>query len=299
MIALLLGVALAADPPVTVHGRAIPDTTTLGSHVRYEVEVVSDPDVEVVLGQPTERLGPFDIVDFGQATTTMRDGKRVTVRWFTLVGWEVGHHLVPTPPVAYRVAGEELATAPGDEARISIESLVEAAESADIRDIAPPEPIPVDWRLPALVAGLVAVLAGLLGLAWWFVRGRTAAAPGQREPAPHERAEHALAVLAAGRQLERGAFKEYYAELSGIVRRYLEDRFGVRAPEMTTEEFLMATARGDALRPDHRALLGEFLAESDLVKFARHRPTIEAAERALAAARRFVADTRPPEVDAA
>ena len=38
--------------------------------------------------------------------------------------------------------------------------------------------------------------------------------------------------------------------------------------------------------------LGEFLGESDLVKFARHRPSTEDGERAYTAARRFVEDTR-------
>jgi hypothetical protein len=88
-----------------------------------------------------------------------------------------------------------------------------------------------------------------------------------------------------------GEFKEFYSTLSDIVRRYLEDRFRVRAPEMTTEEFLAATARGAALERSHRALLGTFLAESDLVKFARFVPTLGDSERAFAAAERFVDDT--------
>ena len=60
---------------------------------------------------------------------------------------------------------------------------------------------------------------------------------------------------------------------------------------MTTEEFLLATARDGRLVAAHRRLLGEFLVESDLVKFARHLPTIADTERAWAAARRFVDET--------
>src|SRR5262249_34141795 len=90
-----------------------------------------------------------------------------------------------------------------------------------------------------------------------------------------------------------GAFKEYYSTLSDIVRAYLEQRFRLRAPEMTTEEFLLTTAREGRLEPVHRRLLGEFLSESDLVKFARHLPTIADSERAWTAARRFVDETAP------
>jgi hypothetical protein len=63
---------------------------------------------------------------------------------------------------------------------------------------------------------------------------------------------------------------------------------------MTTEEFLLTSARGGRLQSGHRALLGEFLSDSDLVKFARHMPTLADSERAFTAARRFVDETAPP-----
>jgi hypothetical protein len=54
---------------------------------------------------------------------------------------------------------------------------------------------------------------------------------------------------------------------------------------------LLASARDGRLQAAHRRLLGEFLAESDLVKFARHMPAIADTERAWDAARRFVDET--------
>jgi hypothetical protein len=71
---------------------------------------------------------------------------------------------------------------------------------------------------------------------------------------------------------------------------------------MTTEEFLMQSARRSVLQGAHRGLLAGFLGESDLVKFARHHPTIDDSERAYDAAKRFVdetAATAPEESDAA
>lgn len=294
MIALLLAAALAADAPVTVTARATPDTATIGSPVRYEVEVAAAPGVEVVLRQPVERLGAFEVVDFGEEPAAERDGRRVVTRWFTLVGFDVGHHLVESPPVAYRTPGADLVRTEPVETRISIESLVgDALAEATLRDIAPPLPVPIDWRGPLAVAGGIALLAAAVGALWWL-RGRRAARAAGPPPAPPDvRALAALAALEVRRLPERGEVKAYYAELSDVVRRYLEDRFGVRAPEMTTEEFLVATARGSALGAPHRGLLADFLRECDLVKFARHRPTLDAAARAMDAARRFVAETRP------
>ena len=169
--------------------------------------------------------------------------------------------------------------------------LGDANDGTDIRDIAGPEAVPRDLR-PWYVAGgaLAALIALVLGWRWWRrrrARSEVAAPP----RSAHEVAADALRALRARRLAEEGAFKEFYSALSDIVRRYLEDRFRVRAPEMTTEEFLAATARGATLERSQRALLGTFLGESDLVKFARFVPTLADSERALVAAERFVDDT--------
>jgi hypothetical protein len=288
----LVGVG-PAHASVQVRAHADPDTTTIGSPVRYTLEVLVDPGVEVVMAQPAESLGKFEIVDFGEEPPRTEDGKQVIGRWFTLRGFEVGNHLVPSPPVSFRAPGEPLTEVTPIETRISIDSLVDRATGVkDLRDIKPPRPVPRDWR-PFLVVGAgVLSLAGVVALIlWWRRRQR---APRAAPPVPADvRAREALARLAAQGLVERGALKDFYAALSTIVRVYLEDRFGLRAPEMTTEEFLAATARDAALTRPQRGSLGEFLHESDLVKFARHVPAAADAERAFAAAGRFVDETAP------
>ena len=295
-VALLLAAAVARadDAPVQVHAHAEPDTVTIGTRFRYVVEVVSAPGAEVVVEQPAERLGDFEILDFGVQPAAQRDGRTVLTRWYQLVGWEVGHHLVKSPPVHYRVAGGELTEAPGEDVGVTVESvLAKTPDATDIRDIKPPEPVPVDWRPYWVLGGALALLAAIAALVW-RIRSRPARAAGALPPRPpHELAAEALAELRRRNLVARGAFKEYYSTLSGIVRTYLEQRFRLRAPEMTTEEFLLTTAREGRLDPGHRRLLGDFLVESDLVKFARHLPTIADSERAWSAAQRFVDETAP------
>lgn len=85
--------------------------------------------------------------------------------------------------------------------------------------------------------------------------------------------------------------KEHEAH-SAIVRGYIERRFGVSAPDMTTEEFL-ATAGGDArFEAEHTASLNAFLTSCDLVKYARHEPTSLEADQAVKTAIAFVEQTR-------
>jgi hypothetical protein len=295
---LLLAVtgAFADDVPVAVVARVEPETVAIGQRFRYVVEVTSARDLEVVVTQPAERIGDFDIVDFGLEPATGHDDRIVLRRWYMLVGYSPGAHVLVSPVVQYRPKGEELRAAPGVETHVTIESaLAKAGDPTDIRDIKAPEPVPVDLRPYYVIAGalLGAVLLALL-VHQLRARARRVAAAAPPRPA-HEIAAEALAQLRARRLVEAGAFKEYYSALSGIVRAYVEQRFEIRAPEMTTEEFLLASARSGKLLGPHRTLLADFLTESDLVKFARHLPAIVDTERAWTAARRLVDETAPVE----
>jgi hypothetical protein len=84
----------------------------------------------------------------------------------------------------------------------------------------------------------------------------------------------------------------FYVALSGIVRRYLEDRFALRSPELTTEEFLDALVDSPELVRAHRRLLQEFLSGADLVKFAHFIPAPDDVEQSITTAQRFLEETR-------
>src|SRR6185312_15161858 len=79
---------------------------------------------------------------------------------------------------------------------------------------------------------------------------------------------------------------------SAIVRAYLERRYEIRAPELTTEEFLQEAVRARGLTAEHRAQLTAFLERCDRVKFAGYRPDETESLATLDAARAFVEDTR-------
>jgi hypothetical protein len=84
----------------------------------------------------------------------------------------------------------------------------------------------------------------------------------------------------------------WFVELSSIVRSYLERRYDIRAPELTTEEFLLVASRAPELTAAHRTQLSQFLERCDRVKFAGYRPDTNESIDTLAAARAFIEDTR-------
>ena len=89
--------------------------------------------------------------------------------------------------------------------------------------------------------------------------------------------------------------REYCFAVSKIIRRYIEERFHVHAPNLTTEEFLrdLVEVQATILEP-HRALLGEFLQHCDLAKFAGVAVSSEDCLAQSQRVRLFVIATRTP-----
>ena len=107
---------------------------------------------------------------------------------------------------------------------------------------------------------------------------------------PHE---IALQYLEEARQLMNPEHaRDYCFAVSSIIRDYVEERFNVHAPRLTTEEFLreLVEVREAMLEP-HRELLGEFLDHCDLAKFAGWHYSMPDLEAMHATARSFVQHT--------
>ena len=288
----------AAPAPVEIQTRVEPKAVTIGTPFRYTMRITADKDIELMVPQLAGQIGDFQVTDFGSAAPREERGRAVLEYWYMLLSYKPGDLIVPGPTVQYRVPGSDLASLAAPDALVMVQSLLDrpgATPPADVRDIKGPVAVPRDYR-PLLWIG--AALLGVIGLVavLYRVLNRGRLAPIVAPRPAHELALEALAKLHAARLLEAGRHEEFYVRLSSIVRDYLEARFHLRAPEMTTEEFLQAAQRDPQLTPPQRSLLGTFLSEADLVKFARYVPAADDAERAYRAAREFVQSTVPREV---
>jgi len=295
--------AVAQEPPsptlaapLTVTTRVEPQKVSIGTPFRYTIRVESGEEAEVVLPLLVDHVGEFLIVNFGAVPEQREKGKRVVESWYDLVGYAAGDKLVQGGVVGYRVAGSELRQVEVPGALIMVESLLPRSDgvvtASEVRDIKGPVRGPRDFTLLWLALAAVATAVLLGGGLYWLRARRRAVAAHAAPPRPaHEVALEALDRLRRAGLLEAGRHAEYYVELSAIVRTYLEARFRLRAPEMTTEEFLQAAQSRPELVAEHRGRLARFLAEADLVKFARHQPSLDESERAQTAARELVEST--------
>jgi hypothetical protein len=168
------------------------------------------------------------------------------------------------------------------------------ANTNDIRGIKPPVEIPNEWLWLWITLAAVLVIA-LAVMAWLLLRKRQALIPLSPPVPPHVRAKQRLA--------EALAFlsdpNRFCTLVSDTTRVYLEERFSLRAPERTTEEFLVELRTSPHLTLDQKQSLGAFLESCDLVKFARFEPTETTLRQLHDAALRLVDETQFDPINAA
>jgi len=143
------------------------------------------------------------------------------------------------------------------------------------------------WCLIALV-----ILGAGAGAYFWFRRRQELAREAAIAARPaHEKALEALEKLQA--MLSEDNYMEFIVEVSRILRVYIQDRYELRAPHRSTEEFLAEASTSEALSPEDQELLGDFLRQCDLVKFALRGAALRQMETLFKTAKQFVVDTIP------
>ena len=166
------------------------------------------------------------------------------------------------------------------------------AYAQDIHDVKSPVDFPPNY-LPLFLILLVVVTFGLTFLLKYFRnKAKNKQMPLQKVRSPWEIALEEIDQLLHSSLLKDEEFNEYFDRLSDIIRRYFEGRFSIRAPEMTTEEFLSSLENYRVLNKEQERILHDFLSSCDLVKFADHIPQSQEIEQCMQLAQTLIHQTK-------
>ena len=254
--------------------------------VFLRVEVTAPSDRKATLPDLRDRVQGFSLAEeFSEDPKTGNDGSVTQV-----MHWR----LLPEPCAAvYKIrpfvvkVSPKLLSAQSDEGKYSFVAGPVYFESPDAR-----EPVtgameadpkrdlpPLSWKLVGWIALALVVAAAILVALVLLVR-YLARRVREHRMSPIERAWVELDRLLKKGLPGRGRYKDFYVELTMVVRRYIQRRYGIRAPHMTTEEFLRAAKPSDELR--------RFLESADMVKFAGVEATPDMADEATDSARGYL-----------
>jgi len=274
-----ISIKLETDPPNVMLERDLMLTLTVESPAGQEIKL---PDLR-------DRFSGFSKVEeFAGERLVAGERARQIFRW----------KLTPEAEKSWRLA--PFAVSVIDTAA---KREVDAFATAPVRFPPPPPRPPVtgeieadpqpEWIPPTPRQVATWIFAALAGIALLFGAFRLLMSLSRRVKearlSPAERAMVELERLLGKHLPERGLFKDFYVEITFVVRRYVERTYGIRAPSQTTEEFLQAIKDHPRFTRAVAASLAEFLNAADQIKFAGVEATPARAEEAVTRVRDYIA----------
>ena len=285
--------------PLTVHVRVDKSKITIAQTLILEFEAAIKPGYDVNMPKVDQAaLENFGIVDWQNLGNRLDANNNVVSAYryrlepllpgkFTIPAFTFEFHDVNQQPVKTY----ELTTDPID---IEVTSVLGDQQGklaiGDIEDVVDMPGRGAVWWLLSIPLLLIAAV-----VIWLYIRKKKVKETVRIYKAPHEIAYARLDTLVKRDMINQGRVKEFYEAISDILRRYIEDRFELKAPERTTEEFLVEIKDTGVLSDADRRALAEFLTHCDLVKFAKHSPTAGQIQRTIDLAKNFIEQTKSDE----
>lgn len=308
--AAMLLIATVIHPASTLRadverGDASPSSTRLLDGDGFSVRVLIDPTIirssdqlritlEFMSESPTIREYDIEFEDHAvwmvqRRSSALRDELRASIRAeFVLEPYLVGEWPTPrfmvTPAKYDGTRGEMLVIKPVEIGVLSV--LDDESDLAEVLDVVdPPDHTGATERTALMLTiALGGALVGGLGVAL-ALRRRSG---GQAIESCDAVALRRLDDLAGSGLMQADTMDRYYLELTTILREYIEQRFGINAPDRTTEEFLRDP--DVTSEPANREFqnLGALLERADGVKFARVTVGTDEAMRAFVMVKDFI-----------
>ncbi len=285
--------------PLTAHVRLDQSTITIAETIILELEAAIEPGYELQMPKVDRVLENFGIVDWDNLGNKLDENNNIVSTYrYRLEPFLSGSYAIPAFIFEFSDANGaeekkyELTTEPID---IEVTSLLGDQRSelviADIEDVVEmPQEISYLWLW--VIGSTIFITA--VGI-WLYLRRKKYTKLIRIFKPAHEIAYERLRALVKDGLINAGEIKEFYERISNILRHYIEDRFDLRAPERTTEEFLIDLQWTDVLSAPDKENLGEFLRHCDLVKFAKYNPTNEQIQQTFNLVKDFIEKTKSDE----
>lgn len=318
----LLTIILAAVLDIVPGGDAVleqlqkRDSILIADQMRYSVTVsgmdkesgIFLPDLSSVSNDTLTLLGSWqlDTLSGGKAVRSRnaKAAEKILRKPFDLrasiifVPFEEGRYQLPDIPVV-RSRADRSDTLLFKGVEMEVKTMPVDTTTFEIHDIKGQILYPVTFKelLPWIGGGLLA--AGLIALGVWLIMRAS------------KRKQEALkpkdpAYIVALRELDKYRSdkfwapekqKAFYSGITDALKFYIDDRFGVDAPEMTTAELFDALKSDKDISPEMFNSLKELFERADFVKFAKHVVSDEENAKALPLAVSFVTTTYQADIE--
>tara|TARA_B110000858_G_scaffold3723_1_gene4418 strand:- start:2527 stop:3444 length:918 start_codon:yes stop_codon:yes gene_type:complete len=266
-ILLFISTIIFAQKPMV---KAEIDTTNIRIGEQFQLKISVDETQNVII--PKIQLKGLEVIDSTRIDTI----KNSLIRRYILTGFDSGAFYIPQQQIF--VKNQAFLT---DSLLINIATIAidtTKLKKFPIKSIKKEPYTFDDFRIYIYL--ILAILAIIGFWIYWFVirkRKESEDAPTYRTLPPFEEAILRLNELDEKLLWQNNKIKEYYSELTEIVRGYIERELKVPALENTTDEVLAMIKdfkNLDSIETSKETIkkLKDLLREADLVKFAKSKP---------------------------
>ncbi|HKK82297.1 MAG TPA: BatD family protein [Prolixibacteraceae bacterium] len=275
----------------------------IGDQVKLNVEIQFPDDVEIFFPVPSDSLGKHvEIVERSTVDSIKIDENTLKMmQEFTVTSFDTGHHTIEPFKFSFNVGGmsDTIKTNPTTLHVFTLpklDSLMNAMQGPI--DIKEPYEAPVTFKEIAPWLFGILLGAGLIFLIIYAINRRKNNKPIFSFPQKPKEPAHIIALreldqIKEQKLWQQGKIKEYYSEVTDALREYIENRFGITAMELTTEEIIRKINEQKGLLDEKSyEYLKQMLSSADLVKFAKYTPQPEDNEILLVNAYFFINQTK-------
>lgn len=262
----LASIPVIAQTASQITTRVDRDSIMMGEEIKLQI-TVDATDKDLVIFPIQQALGALEVIEDYPVDTIRKNDKLQLFKQYGITQFDSGDYYVPR--LKLFINNKEQFS---DSLLVKVREVQTDTTVQKMFDIKPD--ISNDYQRPFNWAGLLLLLLWIpLGiLFWWLSRKRTQKTYEQTLP-PYEWSKYRLNKLAEANLIENRNWKEYYTELSYIVRRYIDNKVYGHAMESTTAELIQniekeTEAKGVSITDNTKERLEKVLQKADLIKFA-------------------------------
>ncbi|WP_370477543.1 BatD family protein [Tamlana flava] len=257
------------------------DSTSIkiGELITYHIQVETD-STKLVVFPEGQTFSPLEMIESYDVDTIKNNDKFNLIKKYGLTQFDSGKYTIPQQKI---IVGDK--TFFTDSVQVEVRNIeIDTTKGLyDIKPIIAVQKAGSNWWIYVLLALLI--IGAIAFLLYWFIWRKKPLTEAEQIALlpPYDRAKLALKELDETHYLEHQNMKDYYSELTFIIRKYLDEKVYDRALESTTDELIKRLTllkegnQVDLSKEDIKSL-ENILKRADLVKFAKSAPDIELAK---------------------
>ena len=308
----LLSISSMQAQKASAHATIQPSEILIGEQALINLQVIAPKDMEILFPIYQDSIvAGLEVLSMGNPDTTIVDNVRTINVKYLVTSFDSTLYYIPSMPISdgvdtiYSNSFGLKVTAPElKDSTVAYLERMKAGETDSIdfnelqlNDIKPIQKAPFSWKdflsllwIPLIILILLAIIGAIIYL---IIKKNKKGYFFTPPPllAPHVRAMKSLDKIKKEKIWQQERYKEFYTQLTDVLRRYINERYGINSLEMTSGEIL-SIIRTKAEEDSVYNNLKQVLSVADLVKFAKYKPFIDENDLSLMNSYFFVNQTK-------